>query len=257
MSHIQQRLQHQVDPEGKTCVDDIYQRQRPYKHFAFDQEVVAVFPDMISRSVPGYWLSNQCLGILCRRFAKPNTNIYDLGCSLGASSYSILSQESRNGAQLIAVDSSEQMIAHLSNSLQQQYPQEDIELHCADIRTYPLENASVVLMHYTLQFIPPSERDALLKNIYNALVPGGVLLVSEKIRFSESEQEDRIRSWHHDFKAAEGYSSLEIEQKARDISKSMQTDTLEQLRSRFYEAGFSTSTMWMRCYGFSSFVVEK
>ncbi|MFI3277216.1 MAG: carboxy-S-adenosyl-L-methionine synthase CmoA, partial [Vibrio sp.] len=52
--------------------------------FTFDEHVVEVFPDMIQRSVPGYSNIISAIGMLAERFVKPNTNVYDLGCSLGA-----------------------------------------------------------------------------------------------------------------------------------------------------------------------------
>jgi tRNA (cmo5U34)-methyltransferase len=257
MNELQQQLRLLVDPEQTTQKDDIYQEIRPYKHFAFDREVVSVFPDMISRSVPGYWISNQGIGIMSKRYAQANSNIYDLGCSLGASTYSILEQQAQNEAQLIAVDGSKEMIEHLEGTLEKQFPMHSVQLHCGDIRTFPLHNASVVILHYTLQFIPQEDRNNVLKRIYDALLPNGVLLLSEKIRFSDEELEQNIRRWHHDYKAAEGYSPLEIEQKARDIRTSMKTDTLDSLQKRLSDTGFTKVTLWMRCYGFSSFVVQK
>lgn len=257
MKDMQSTLRHNVDPFQQTQLDDIYQHPRPYKYFSFDQEVVSVFPDMIGRSVPGYWLSNQGIGIFTKRYAQPQTNIYDLGCSLGASTYSILQQEASNDAQLVAIDASPQMIAHFQRCVAQQFPHNKIDIHCADICETPLNNASVVILHYTLQFVSPEKRNALLQKIYDALVPRGILLLSEKIRFDETEMETDIRMWHHDFKAAEGYSALEIEQKARDIKHSMQTDTLNQLTERLETVGFSKPTIWMRCFGFVSFVVQK
>ena len=256
MNELQKQLRQCVDPNNKTVHDNIYQEKRPYKHFIFDEEVVSVFPDMISRSVPGYWLSNQGIGIMAQRYAQPNTNIYDLGCSLGASTYSILKQETQNNARIIAVDGSKEMISHLRATLHQQFPQANVELHCEDICDITMHNASVVILHYTLQFIPTSKRNALLRTIRKALVPNGVLLLSEKIRFDQTDMEQDIRTWHHDYKAAEGYTALEIEQKARDIHHSMETDSLDTLKRRLVECGFSKSTLWMRCYGFSSFVVQ-
>ena len=52
--------------------------------FVFDERVVRVFPDMINRSVPGYATVVSMTAMLARRYAQPNTRIYDLGCSLGA-----------------------------------------------------------------------------------------------------------------------------------------------------------------------------
>ena len=256
MNNVQQQLRDCVDPERKTKTDDIYQEERPYKHFVFDEEVVSVFPDMISRSVPGYWLSNQSIGIMSARFAKPYTNIYDLGCSLGASTYSIIQQDAQNNAHIVAVDGSKEMVRLYKESLDKQFPDADVDIHCADICDFPLENASVVILHYTLQFIPSEKRNALLSKIRRALLPNGVLLLSEKIRFDDEQMEHDIRTWHHDYKAAQGYTPLEIEQKARDIRYSMQTDTLDTLQQRIKESGFSKCTLWMRCYGFSSFVVQ-
>lgn len=256
MNKLQQQLRASVDPDQKTKSDDIYQNERPYKHFVFDEEVVSVFPDMISRSVPGYWLSNQSIGIMSARYAKPNTNIYDLGCSLGASTYSILKQKTLNGAQVIAVDSSKEMVQHYKSALLKQFPDAPVHIHCANICDFPLENASVVILHYTLQFVPVEKRTALLAKIRSALAPDGVLLLSEKIRFDDGSMEHDIRTWHHDYKAAQGYSPLEIEQKARDIQYSMQTDTWNTLHQRIEEAGYAKCTLWMRCYGFSSFVVQ-
>lgn len=256
MNELQKQLRTCVDPNHKTQQDDIYKEKRPYKHFVFDEEVVSVFPDMISRSVPGYWLSNQGIGIMTQRYAQPDTNIYDLGCSLGASTYSILKQNTHNNAHIIAVDGSKEMITHLKSSVQQQYPHADLELHCADICNFSMHNASVVILHYTLQFIESEKRNNLLEKIRAALRPDGVLLLSEKIRFDDKALENDIRMWHHDYKAAEGYSSLEIEQKARDIQYSMQTDTMNTLKERLHNSGFTKCTLWMRCYGFSSFVVQ-
>jgi len=57
--------------------------------FEFDGQVADVFENMISRSVPGYPLLLDLLEVLTEQFAQPNTNCYDLGCSLGASTLRI------------------------------------------------------------------------------------------------------------------------------------------------------------------------
>ncbi len=254
---IPSQLRQNVDPLAKSRKDNLYQSPRPYQPFQFDQPVVDVFPDMIGRSVPGYWLNSSFLGLLTKRFAQESSNVYDLGCSLGATTYSILQQKIEKKIQLIAIDSSKQMVDRLLESLAEQGLQEEVCVHHADIKEHPLENASVVVLNYVLQFIPPSDRDQLLTKIYRALRPGGVLLLSEKVRFDDPAQEARIRAWHHDFKAAAGYTSLEIEQKARAIRQVMQTDSLPQLQDRLRCAGFSHQSVWMQCYSFISLVVEK
>ena len=59
--------------------------------FTFNQEVAEVFEDMIDRSVPGYKTSLNIIRYLSKKYYQINTNCYDIGCSLGASSASILS----------------------------------------------------------------------------------------------------------------------------------------------------------------------
>ena len=248
-------LKRLVDPQQSTQNDRIYDQKRDYIPFAFSQDVVNVFNDMISRSVPGYWLSNLGIGGMTKRYAQPNSNIYDLGCSLGASSLSILAQEAKNGAHLIAVDASLPMIQRLQNTLHYHHWHQEVQVHHRDILEFPIQNASVVILHYTLQFIPPHKRTTLLSRIRSALNEDGVLLISEKIRFDHKEHENEIRTWHHDFKAIQGYSPLEIEQKSRDISQIMQIDTQKQLEDRFSKAQFSRFSNWMRCYNFTSYIV--
>ena len=57
--------------------------------WTFDERVAEVFPDMIQRSVPGYSNIISMIGMLAERFVQPNTQVYDLGCSLGAATLSV------------------------------------------------------------------------------------------------------------------------------------------------------------------------
>ena len=57
--------------------------------FSFDQQVVQVFPDVIKRSVPGYENIINSIAMITERCALDNSNLYDLGCSLGAATLSM------------------------------------------------------------------------------------------------------------------------------------------------------------------------
>jgi len=75
--------------------------------FAFDDAVVAVFPDMIRRSVPGYETVVPLTGLLTARHIRATGGsnlIYDLGCSLGATTLAILGQLGDQDARIVAVD---------------------------------------------------------------------------------------------------------------------------------------------------------
>lgn len=78
--------------------------------FEFDESVVAVFPDMIARSVPGYTLLLPLIGQIASRYAQPHSRCYDLGCSLGAVTLALRQQIQQDGVRITAVDNSAAMI---------------------------------------------------------------------------------------------------------------------------------------------------
>ena len=58
--------------------------------FSFNEEVTEVFEDMIDRSVPGYNTTLRIIQQQTKNHYIDGSNIYDLGCSLGASTSSLL-----------------------------------------------------------------------------------------------------------------------------------------------------------------------
>ena len=226
--------------------------------FTFDERVVEVFPDMIQRSVPGYSNIISAIGMLAERFAKPNTNVYDLGCSLGAATLSIRRHiEAQEGCQIIAVDNSHAMVERCKlhvNAYRSDTPVNVIE---ADIRDINIENASVVVMNFTLQFLSPEDRYALLEKIYQGLRPGGILILSEKFVFANDKSHELLIDLHHDFKRANGYSELEISQKRSAIENVMLPDSIDTHKERFATLGFSSFEVWFQCFNFGSMFAIK
>ena len=90
----------------------------------------------------------------------------------------------------------------------------------------------MVVMNFTLQFIPPDDREALLKRIYDGLNPGGMLVLSEKIRHPTLNGNELLIDLHHQFKRDNGYSELEVSQKRAALEKVMLTDTFSEHESR-------------------------
>jgi tRNA (cmo5U34)-methyltransferase len=126
-----------------------------------------------------------------------------------------------------------------------------------DINLLAIENASVVAMNFTLQFIPPEKRQAVLEKIYANLKPGGVLLLSEKIRGENEQCDNLLIDLHHDFKRHNGYSELEISQKRTAIENVMRPDHLSTHLNRLSEIGFSQTQVWYQCFNFCSMIAIK
>ena len=120
-----------------------------------------------------------------------------------------------------------------------------------------IEDASVVVLNFTLQFIAPEQRLPLLTRIYQGLRPGGLLILSEKFKFEDAAVSDLIIDLHLDFKRANGYSELEISQKRTLLENVLRADTVDCHRQRLHEAGFDHCDLWFQCFNFGSLVAIK
>lgn len=226
--------------------------------FQFDERVVAVFPDMIQRSVPGYGLIISNIGIFAAEYARAGSHCYDLGCSLGAASLAMRRRITAPDCDIIAVDNSPAMIERARELLAlDTLSTIPVTLLCTDLQDVAIENASVVVLNFTLQFIPPEQRLALIQRIHAGLRPDGILILSEKIAFSEPWRQHFHEELHHDFKRANGYSDLEISQKRSALEKVLIPETLACHQERLRAAGFSSSELWFQCFNFVSLVARK
>lgn len=239
--------------------DTIYAAPQDVAGFKFDAAVAAVFPDMIQRSVPGYSSVVAMSGFLAQRFAQDNTRLYDLGCSLGATSLAMaiaLEKSERKTCSIIAVDNSQEMLAKASEKTADA-TSVDIQFQQADILDLQPTEASLIALNYTLQFIAPNERDGLIGRLAAATVKDGVLILSEKIAFEDSTVNDLFADLHHDFKRSNGYSDLEISQKRASLDNILIPETIGQHRQRLLDGGFSRVELWFQCLNFASLVAFK
>lgn len=226
-------------------------------NFAFDANVVRVFPDMIQRSVPGYSTIVAMTGVLAERYARPETHCYDLGCSLGASTLAMRALLDGRNCNIVAVDNSPAMIEHCRSLIAVDTHTTPVELQLADINAIPIENASVAVMNFTLQFIAPEQREALLHRIADAMQPGSILVLSEKICFDDEHLQQLNTELHHAFKRANGYSDLEIAQKRSALENVLLPESLPTHRERLRQAGFASVDVWFQCFNFASMVAIK
>lgn len=225
--------------------------------FKFDDRVASVFGDMINRSVPGYGMMLDMIGVITRETVKPNTNCYDLGCSLGAATLSMRHNLPDDSCQLIGIDNSEAMVSRCQSIIDQDDATAPVDIRCEDILNCDIENASLVVMNLTLQFIDPAQREPLLERIYQGLNPGGILVLSEKTNLPNEHEQDTLTDYYYAFKRQQGYSDLEIAQKREALDNVMIPDTLGTHRTRLHQAGFSHVTPWFQCFNFMSLLAHK
>ena len=227
------------------------------KPFEFDQHVAEVFEDMIQRSVPGYRELVEQIGILAPHVVQPHSNVYDLGTSLGAVTMAVRRRVNDSSVTVHAVDNSSAMIQRcrlLMDAYQSAVPVVIVE---DDINNIAIENASLVVLNFTLQFIAKEERQSLLQTIYDGMLPGGILVLSEKFANSNSHLDELIQSLHEDFKRSQGYSELEISQKREALQDVLIPETRTEHIERLTVTGFREVSLWYQQYNFASLLAVK
>lgn len=237
--------------------DQVYgDRKNQIVDFAFDDRVADVFPDMIRRSVPGYETVIPISGLLAARHLQRNpglsARVYDLGCSLGATTMALLRALDNEACEVFAVDNAEPMIQRAAENI----TDPRVQFLCRDVRGLDFKPAGAVLLNYVLQFLAPDDRLVLLQKIHSALAPEGLLILSEKIHFDDAEDDAFYDAVHLDYKRANGYSDLEISQKRSALENVMIIDTEAVHRDRFRDAGFTRVRKWYQCLNWASFLVS-
>ncbi len=225
--------------------------------FVFDERVAVVFPDMIQRSVPGYNTIINMIGALAGQRVTTHSRCYDLGCSLAASALAVRQGVGKRDCRIIAVDNSPAMLQRAQRYIDQSPGSATIDLVCADIQDVRVLDASMVILNFTLQFIPVAQRQALLQSIHDGMFEQGILVLSEKITLPTREGEALFVDMHHAFKKAQGYSELEISQKRTALDNVLLPETLDAHKQRLRQVGFNTVEVWFQCFNFVSLLAIK
>ena len=238
--------------------DSLYSTARQVQaSFQFDQEVAEVFTDMISRSVPGYTMMLDMLGVLAEQTLQSGDVSYDIGCSLGASTLAIRQNTYADNAKIIAIDSSNAMLERCQKVIARDHSKACVELVCAKAQDIEFDQHKLCSMNLTLQFIPKEQRLELLNNIASKMQTGGALFLSEKVCFNNEFQQSKLTELHHQFKKHQGYSDLEIAQKRQAIENVLIPETIEAHTERLLLAGFSRVMIALQCFNFVAFIAYK
>ena len=242
-------------PQAK---DHIFAKNMLPGDFIFDEKVAGVFEDMINRSVPGYSTIIAMIGVLAERYYRKDSIIYDLGCSLGGATFSVFERLKDQGCSIIAIDNSIAMLERLVTKQQKfEGAHYCIESRCENIQVAQIENASVVILNFTLQFVPLADRAALIEKVFKGMNKGGVLIISEKIISPDNHLNELIIELYHQFKENMGYSKLEISQKRSALENVLIPETLDSHRARILQTGFSSFEVWFQSLNFASMIAIK
>jgi tRNA (cmo5U34)-methyltransferase len=228
--------------------------------FEFNEEVAEIFDDMLLRSVPMYAEQQQMVKNIVERLWIPGTTVYDLGCST-ATTLIELCRVLPKSARFIGYDSSQAMIDRANRNLRANRFDNRIELRQADLNgqpsRYPLDNASVVTMCWTLQFVRPLRRDNVIRWIYDCLADGGILIVNEKILTNDCQMNRLFIDFYYDFKRRQGYSEIEISRKREALENVLIPYRVEENLDLFRRNGFQIVDTFFQWFNFAGFLCIK
>ena len=237
-------------------IDKVFSKKKEViETFEFNEEVTQVFDDMITRSVPFYNEIHRIIVDIYKKIKFKDEVIYDLGCSTG-STIKLLHQalpNSKSSPFFIGVDNSPSMIDECGRKLSNE---KDIsyELIQGKIQDIELKSSKLIIMNYTLQFIPKELRLQILKKIYKSLQKGGIFIMSEKIKPECFNVHTLYTDLYYDFKRRNGYSNLEIMQKREALENFLTPNTIREQKNLLGAAGFESFETIFQWYNFASFI---
>ena len=237
--------------------DNIFRDENSPNKFEFNDVVAEVFDDMLERSVPLYRECQNLTVEWCKHMAKPETCIYDLGCSTGSLLLTLAGSISDiSGLRLIGVDNSKAMLDKARVKLENF--SNSIELVEANLnKSFSFDTACAIIMNYTLQFIPKNNRASLLDQIYQSLIPGGVFILNEKVLSENELLSDTFVEMHYEFKQDHGYSQMEISKKRDALENVLIPLKLSKTMELIRKAGFTDVDTFFKWNNFAGLIALK
>ena len=235
-------------------VDRIYERQNgPIGDFSFNHETAGVFEDMLGRSVPFYAEIQRMIRELAGDFAADGTNVYDLGCSAGTTLVAL--DDLPQQVHLVGVDASQAMIEKAESNLRARGLSHPHMLLCRDLNDGSrVENASVVILCLTLQFVRPIWRERIVREIRDGLNSNGCLIIVEKVLAEESLLNRFYIRHYYDLKRRNGYSELEIARKREALENVLIPYRLTENEEMLKNAGFRGVDVFFKWFNFCGLV---
>ncbi|MBO9570775.1 MAG: carboxy-S-adenosyl-L-methionine synthase CmoA [Chitinophagaceae bacterium] len=238
--------------------DEVFNHQlAQVSDFTFNTKVAGVFDDMVSRSVPFYEEMQRMIAELAAEHALPGSSIYDLGCSTGATLL-CMDQSVDRDIKFIGIDDSQDMLNKCREKLTAVKMKHDYELEVGDIsRNIQIKNASVVVLCLTLQFVRPLNRERLIRSIYDGLLPGGVIILVEKVLAEENVFNRDFIKYYYNFKRRNHYTELEIAQKREALENVLIPYKCSENITLLRDAGFGEIDIFFKWYNFTGIIAKK
>lgn len=225
--------------------------------FRFNDSVASVFDDMANRCIPYYREVIQLTASAADKFVPDNGLIYDIGCSTGNTLLFIAKALREKKVNLVGIDPSESMLNKAKEKASVYTYSHDIQFLEGSAEGFEFKNADMIILNYTLQFIAPEKRSELIQKLYDSLNPGGMLILSEKLRQEDEDVQEFNTETYEAFKAGNGYSYLEIANKRQALENILVPGSLSSNLDLLRNSGFERIEILFKWLNFTTFLAFK
>lgn len=246
-----------VTPGGEPTDDIFAQPVERSNDFTFDATTARVFDNMVSRSVPFYGEIQRMTAELAGEFAVPDTRIYDLGCSTGTTLMA-LEAHAEPSVEFIGYDNAPDMLERAKQKLSTLPSSRRRSVHLVDLhQPFTIENASVTVMLFTLQFVRPLHRERVIRTIADGTRKQGALILAEKVIEEETLFNRLFIDKYYDMKRRHGYSEMEISRKREALENVLVPYRIEENRALLLDCGFTKFQEFFRWYNFAGMIAVR
>ena len=193
------------------------------------------FDQHIDNSIRGFRDLHSDIIQVSPYFIQEETAVLDVGASSGRLLRSLVEQNSETeGVDYWAIEIEETFAPELLH-LADEHP--SVRVHLRDVTELAFDPTSFAVLVFTLQFMAPSKARQTLQRIHDALVPGGAVVIAEKVFLDDSHFHDIFRSLHYSWKC-QHFSPEEIMAKEWELRSMLFLRTRDQLMQELRDVGF-------------------
>ena len=202
------------------------------------------FDQHIRQSIRGYDDLHNDVVKLSEYFVDEGTTVLDIGCSTGT-----LLKDIKEYNQVNA--------EYRGIEVEKAFRLKGGDYYVCDVRDFHWNvQCSLITSIFTLQFVPKKDRQAILSNIYDALVVGGAFIFAEKVYLNESYVQEMLTFCYYDYKQ-ETYTPDKILEKEKRLRNMMRPNTTDEILRMIGNAGFPSTTQFWQNHLFKGWICTK
>jgi tRNA (cmo5U34)-methyltransferase len=224
------------------------------RRWTFAHGTPARFDDHVGRSVPGYKDGHAIVAELSDFFVSDGGRVIEVGCSTGALIRLLARRHEAAPVEFLGVDVVPEMVEVARERCRDQC---NLRIEVVDGRRVDYTDACLVVMYYTLQFIPVWQRRPLLERVCREMRPGGALILFEKTRLPNGMLQDLCNQIYESYKLDRGIAPEEVLGKARSLRGVLEPFTSAENAALVVGAGFGRPHVLYRQLAFEGLLAVK